>query len=81
MGLDVPILPAAIIGAEKAWPKGEKLIKPFPITVKVLPKIDPPKTEKLSKTAYNKALSKQTKDLETKITKALKELEETKSPE
>ena len=28
------------MGAEKAWPKGEKFIKPFPITVKVLPKID-----------------------------------------
>ena len=81
MGLDVPILPAAIMGAEKAWPKGEKFIKPFPITVKVLPKIDPPKTKELSKTAYNKALSKITKDLEIKISEAVKELKETKSPD
>ena len=43
---------------------------------KILPKVDPPKTDKLSKTAYNKALSSQTKELETKITKAVKDLEE-----
>ena len=77
MGLDVPILPAAIIGADKAWPKGEKWMQSVPITVKILPKVDPPKTEDLSDTAYNKALSKITKDLETKITKAVKELDET----
>ena len=76
MGLDVPILPAAIIGADKAWPKGEKWMQSVPITVKILPKVDPPKTDKLSKTAYNKALSSQTKELETKITKAVKDLEE-----
>ena len=81
MGLDVPILPAAIIGADKAWPKGEKWMQSVPITVKILPKVDPPKIEKLSDTAYNKALSKITKDLETKITKAVKELEETMSLE
>ena len=52
-----------------------------PITVKILPKVDPPKTEELSKTAYNKALSKLTKELETKITNQVKELEETTSPE
>ena len=67
----------AIIGSEKAWPKGEKWIQRFPITVKVLPKIDPPKTENSSKAAYNKVLSKLTKDLENKITKAVSELEET----
>ena len=81
MGLDVPILPAAIIGADKAWPKGEKWMQSVPITVKILPKVDPPKTEELSKTAYNKALSKLTKELETKITNQVKELEETTSPE
>ena len=81
MGLDVPILPAAIIGADKAWPKGEKWMQSVPITVKILPKVDPPKTEKLSKTAYNKALSKLTKELETKITKQVIELEENTSPE
>ena len=52
-----------------------------PITVKILPKVDPPKTEKLSKTAYNKALSKLTKELETKITKEVTELEKTTSSE
>ena len=81
MGLDVPILPAAIIGADKAWPKGEKWMQSVPITVKILPKVNPPKTEELSKTAYNKALSKLTKELETKITNQVKELEETTSPE
>ena len=81
MGLDVPILPAAIIGADKAWPKGEKWMQSVPITVKILPKVDHPKTDKLSKTAYNKALSSQTKELETKITKAVKELEKSSSSE
>jgi long-chain acyl-CoA synthetase len=81
MGLDVPILPAAIIGADKAWPKGEKWMQSVPITVKILPKVDPPETEKLSETAYNRTLSKLTKELETNITKAVKELEENASPE
>ena len=76
MGLDVPILPAAIIGADKAWPKGEKWMQSVPITVKILPKVDPPETDKLSKTAYNRTLSKLTKELETNITKAVKELDE-----
>ena len=79
MGLDVPILPAAIIGADKAWPKGEKWMQSVPITVKILPKVDPPKTEELSKTAYNKALSKLTKELEEKITKEVEELEKNSS--
>ena len=61
MGLDVPILPAAIIGADKAWPKGEKWMQSVPITVKILPKMDPPKSEKLSESAFNKSLSKLTK--------------------
>ena len=75
MGLDVPILPAAIIGADKAWPKGEKWMQSVPITVKILPIIDSPQTKKLSEKAYNKSLSKLTKELEAKITKAVKELE------
>ena len=75
MGLDVPILPAAIVGADKAWPKGEKWMQSVPITVKILPLIDSSQTEKLSEKAYNKSLSKLTKELEAKITKAVKELE------
>ena len=81
MGLDVPILPAAIIGADKAWPKGEKWMQSVPITVKILPKMDPPKSEKLSEPAFNKSLSKLTKELETNITKAVKELEKDASSE
>jgi len=76
MGLDVPILPAAIIGADKAWPKGEKWMQSVPITVKILPKVNPPKTERLSETAYNKALSKLTKELQINIEKELKNLED-----
>ena len=79
IGLDVPILPAAIIGADKAWPKGEKWMQSVPITVKILPKVDPIKTEKLSENAYNKALSKLTKELEEKITKEVEELEKNSS--
>ena len=75
MGLDVPILPAAIIGSDKAWPKGEKWMQSVNITVKILPKVNPPKTEKLSKLAYNKVLSKLTKELEVRIAKTVKELE------
>ena len=75
MGLDVPILPAAIIGSDKAWPKGEKWMQSVNITVKILPKVDPPKTKKLSELAYNKVLSKLTKELEVSITKTIKELE------
>ena len=76
MGLDVPILPAAIIGADKAWPKGEKWMQSVPITVKILQKVNPPKTERLSETAYNKALSKLTKELQINIEKELKNLED-----
>jgi 1-acyl-sn-glycerol-3-phosphate acyltransferase len=79
MGLDVPILPAAIIGADKAWPKGEKWMQSVPITVKILPMVDPPETDKLSETAYNRTLSKLTKELETNITKAVNELDEAAS--
>ena len=81
MGLDVPVLPAAIIGADKAWPKGEKWMQSVPITVKILPKMDPPKSDKLSESAFNKSLSKLTKELETNITKAVKELEKDASSE
>ena len=75
IGLDVPILPAAIIGSDKAWPKGEKWMQSVNITVKILPKVDPPKTKNLSEIAYNKVLSKLTKELEVRITKTVKELE------
>jgi 1-acyl-sn-glycerol-3-phosphate acyltransferase len=79
MGLDVPILPAAIIGADKAWPKGERWMQSVPITVKILPKIDSPKTKNLSEVSYSKAISKLTKELESKIMKAVNELEKNTS--
>jgi 1-acyl-sn-glycerol-3-phosphate acyltransferase len=34
IGADAPILPAVIIGSEKAMTKGSKLIKPVPVTVR-----------------------------------------------
>ena len=81
MGLNVPILPAAIIGPEKAWPKGETWMQSVPITVKILPQINPIDSESLSEKAYNKALGSETKKLENKIIKTLKELEENTSSE
>jgi len=81
MGLNAPILPAVILGAEKAWPKGETWMQSVPITVKILPQINPIDLEGLSKSAYNKTLSTETKKLENKIVKALKELEENTSSE
>tara|TARA_S200000501_G_scaffold278147_1_gene262062 strand:+ start:5784 stop:6524 length:741 start_codon:yes stop_codon:yes gene_type:complete len=74
MGLKVPILPAVIVGAETAWPKGDAWMKSVPITVKILPKIEPVVTKDLSKMAYNKKLSSETKKLEIKIIKTLEEL-------
>ena len=56
--------------------KGEKWMQSVPITVKILPKVNPPKTERLSETAYNKALSKLTKELQINIEKELKNLED-----
>jgi 1-acyl-sn-glycerol-3-phosphate acyltransferase len=81
MGLSVPILPAVIVGAEKAWPKGETWMQSVPITVKILPQINPIDLEGLSESAYNKTLSTETKKLENKIVKALKDLEENTSSE
>jgi len=81
MGLSAPILPAVIVGAEKAWPKGETWMQSVPITVKILPQINPIDLEGLSESAYNKTLSTETKNLENKIVKALKELEENTSSE
>jgi 1-acyl-sn-glycerol-3-phosphate acyltransferase len=81
MGLSVPILPAVIVGAEKAWPKGETWMQSVPITVKILPQINPIDLEGLSASAYNKTLSTETKKLENKIVKALKELEENTNSE
>ena len=52
-----------------------------PITVKILPQINPIDLEGLSESAYNKTLSTETKKLENKIVKALKELEENTSSE
>ena len=43
--------------------------------------MDPPKSEKLSESAFNKSLSKLTRELETNITKAVKELEKDASSE
>ena len=75
IGLDIPILPAAIIGTEKAWPKGERFMRPTRIIIKILPPIEPKDRSKLTEKAYNKELSSQTKKLEKVITKALKDLE------
>jgi hypothetical protein len=52
-----------------------------PITVKILPQINPIDLEGLSASGYNKTLSTETKKLENKIVKALKELEENTSSE
>jgi len=74
LGLDIPILPAAIIGTEKAWPKGERFMRPVPITIKILPPIQSKKDRsKLTDKAYTKELSSQTKKLEKVITEALKD--------
>ena len=62
-----------------AWPKGERWMQSVPITVKILPKIDSPKTKNLSEVSYSKAISKLTKELESKIMKAVKELEKNTS--
>ena len=76
MGLDIPILPAAIIGTEKAWSKGERFMKPVPITIKILPPIQSKKDRsKLTDKEYTKELSSQTKKLEKVITEALKDLD------
>ena len=77
MGLNVPILPAAIVGTEKAWPKGKKWMQSVPITVKILPIIHPQDSSNLSKTDQNKLLSETTNVLEKKIIKAVKDLEKT----
>jgi long-chain acyl-CoA synthetase len=81
MGLNVPILPAVIVGTEKAWPKGNAWMQSVPITVKVLPPIDPVKAEGLTESEYNKTLSTETKKLESIIIKTLKELENSASSE
>ena len=75
MGLNIPILPAAIIGTEKAWPKGKRFMRPTSITIKILPPIEPKDRSKLTEKAYNKELSSQTKKLEKVITEALQNLE------
>ena len=75
MGLDIPILPAAIIGTEKAWPRGERFMRPVGITIEILPPITSKDRSKLTEKAYNKELSSQTKKLEKVVTKALKDLE------
>ncbi len=76
MGLDIPILPAAIIGTEKAWPKGGRFMRSVPITIKILPPIQSKKDRsKLTDKEYIKELSSQTKKLEKVITEALKKLE------
>ena len=74
LGLDIPILPAAIVGTEKAWAKGERFMRPVPITIKILPPIQSKKDRsKLTDKAYTKELSSQTKKLEKVITEALKD--------
>ena len=75
IGLNIPILPAVIVGTEKAWPRGENFIKPNNITIKILPAMLTKDKSNLTEKAYNKELSTQTLKLEKMITKALKELE------
>ena len=75
IGLDIPILPAVIVGTEKAWPKGESFMRPANITIKILPPIISKDKSTLTEKAYNKELSTQTKKLEKMIIKALKEFE------
>ena len=81
IGLDMPILPAAIIGTDKAWPKGEKWMQSVPITVKILPKINPPKNKDYNKKELNKILSSQTEELENRIINAIKFLEKNSNSE
>ena len=52
-----------------------------PITVKILPQINPVDSEGLSESEYNKTLSSETKKLEKRIMKSIKELEEQTSSE
>ena len=75
IGLNIPILPAVIVGTEKAWPRGENFIKPNNITIKILPAMLTKDKSNLTEKAYNKELSTQTLKLEKMIKKALKELE------
>ena len=72
MGLDVPILPAAIIGADKAWPKGEKWMQSVPITVKILPKVDPLKLISYLKLPIIKRFLRKLKNLKLRLLKQLK---------
>lgn len=75
IGLDIPILPAVIVGTDKAWPKGENFMRPTNITIKILPPITSKDRSNLTEKAYNKELSAQTKKLEKVVTEALKEFE------
>lgn len=74
LGLNVPILPAAIVGTEKVWPKGEWFMKPGKITIKILPPIYPKDSSKMSEQEINKEISSKTKELQEIVQQGLAEL-------
>ena len=65
--LNIPIVPAVILGAEKAWPRGERFMQSVPINLHVLPPMYPEDLSEANKTEYNKYIASQTKTLETII--------------
>ena len=62
--LNIPIVPAVILGAEKAWPRGERFMQSVPINLHVLPPMYPEDLSEANKTEYNKYIASQTKTLE-----------------
>jgi len=74
MGLNVPVLPAAIIGTEKVWPKGEWFMKPGKITIKILPPIYPKDSTQMSEQEINKEISSKTSELQQIVEQGLAEL-------
>jgi 1-acyl-sn-glycerol-3-phosphate acyltransferase len=74
MGLNVPVLPASIIGTEKVWPKGEWFMKPGKITIKILPPIYPKDSSQMSEQEVNKEISSKTSELQQIVEQGLAEL-------
>ena len=65
--LNIPVVPAVILGTEKAWPRKGRFIHSVPIDIHVLPPIYPKDCSEMNKTEYNKTIVKQTKILENLI--------------
>jgi 1-acyl-sn-glycerol-3-phosphate acyltransferase len=65
--LNIPVVPAVILGTEKAWPRKGRFIHSVPIDIHVLPPIYPKDFSEMNKTEYNKTIVKQTKILENLI--------------